>query len=73
MSNAYTSQTRLAHVRRGFTEEDVWRDALGNAEPLRVFVTDGALDAPEHLPAGSMRSMKHGPYAESLLRPGWFA
>ena len=51
-----TTQTRIAMVRNGFTEQCEWREALGGAEPLRVAVTDGPLDAPEHGPAGSTRA-----------------
>lgn len=54
--SAYSTLTRTAHVRRGFTEEDVYREALGGAEPLRVFVIDGPIDAPAHIPAGSTGS-----------------
>lgn len=53
MSNI-TALTRVTPcVRTGFTERCIWRDALGGAEPLRVAVTDGPLDAPQHSPAGS--------------------
>lgn len=54
MSNI-TALTRFASVRRGFTEESIWRDALGGPEPLRVHVIDGPLDAPEYMPCGSMQ------------------
>lgn len=53
MSNITTLTRVTPCVRTGFTEQCVWRDALGGAEPLRVAVTDGPLDAPEHGPAGS--------------------
>jgi len=44
-------------VRPGYTEQDVWRAALGNYEPLRAFATlSGDLDAPLVLPAGSTRA-----------------
>lgn len=52
---AFSALTRYAQARRGFAEEDIWRDALGGPEPLRVFVTDGPIDAPDWIPAGSTR------------------
>ena len=40
-------------VRRGFTEQDVWRDALGVFEPLLAFADKlPTLDAPDCLPSG---------------------
>ena len=51
-----TSSGRV-QVRRGFTEESIWREALGGSEALLCFVTYGPLDAPEQMPAGSMRSI----------------
>ena len=49
-------------VRRGFSEQDTWRDALGPQEPLHVFSILGqTLDAPELLPAGALRSTQYGP------------
>lgn len=40
-------------VRRGFTEQDVWRESLGIYEPLLAFADKlPTLDAPEHLAAG---------------------
>lgn len=50
------SSTRV-QVRGGFTEESIWRDVLGDSEPLPLFVTFGPLDAPDTMPAGSMRSI----------------
>jgi hypothetical protein len=42
------------YVRREFSDEAVWRDALGNGEPLYVHsCTDTPPDAPEYLAAGS--------------------
>lgn len=55
--SAFSDLTRYAQVRAPFTEEGTYRDALGRAEPLRVFVADGPLDAPEWMPAGAMRSI----------------
>ncbi len=52
-TDTYTLRTRVAMVRYGFTQQCDWRDALGGAEPLRVAVIDGPIDAPEWLPAGS--------------------
>lgn len=53
--SAITPLTRFISVRHGFTEQCVWRPALGGYEPLRVAVTDGPLDAPDWMPAGSMQ------------------
>ena len=50
-------QTRRVIVRFGFTECDTWRAALGPNEPLLYHAAvSGSLDAPENLPAGSMRA-----------------
>jgi len=57
-TDTYTFSTRVAGVRRGYTQECDWRDALGGAEPLRVAVIDGPMDAPEWLPAGSTRAAR---------------
>lgn len=55
-------------VRQEFSDESIWRDALGAAEPLFVFsALEPHLDAPEIMPAGSTRSTKYGPY----LSPSW--
>ena len=52
--SSITALTRVTPcVRTGFAEQCIWRDTLGGAEPLRVAVTDGPLDAPQHSPAGS--------------------
>ena len=53
--SAFSNFTRYALVRRGFTEECLWREALGGNEPLRVSVTDGPMDAPNWISAGSVR------------------
>ena len=53
-----TPYTSTAHapstlVREGYTDDCVWRAALGPAEPLRPFaMLGGPLDAPEWIPAG---------------------
>ena len=48
-------QTKSTHVlmRPGFSEQDIWRKALGDNAPLLVFADRlPTLDAPEHLAAG---------------------
>ena len=50
--SAYTSLTRVALVRWGYSEEQVWRDALG-PQALRCCATDGPIDAPTWIPTGS--------------------
>lgn len=56
-------------VRAEFADCAVWRDALGNAEPLLAFASTGdCLDAPEHVPAGAMRANKYGPMAQYASR-----
>lgn len=40
-------------VRKDYSEESIWRDALGYSEPLHVWSTDGAIDAPTRIPNGS--------------------
>ena len=48
-------------VRAGFSECETWRQALGNAAPLLWVADTGyCLDAPEHVPAGGMRSSNLG-------------
>jgi hypothetical protein len=40
-------------VRRGYSEQDTWRDALGVFEPLLAYADKlPTLDAPDYLPAG---------------------
>jgi hypothetical protein len=57
-------------VRAEYSEEAVWRDALGRAEPLLVFASrEPHLDAPEILPAGGMRATKYGPRCSPAWRP----
>ena len=49
-------------VRDGFSEQDVWRAALGPFEPLHVVSHKcDALDAPQWLPAGATRAAFFGP------------
>lgn len=51
-------------VRPGYTEQDTWRDVLGDAEPLHCFSTLGhCIDAPTVMPAGSVAAK--GAYDES--------
>lgn len=57
MSNITAMTPVTPCVRTGFSEQCIWRDALGEFEPLRVAVTDGPLDAPEHGPAGSSHAV----------------
>lgn len=41
-------------VRGGFSEDNEWREALGNGALLLAYATTGyCLDAPERIPAGS--------------------
>lgn len=39
-------------VRRCFSEESIWREALGPCEPLLVAATYGCLDATNWIPTG---------------------
>jgi hypothetical protein len=71
--STYTRMTRTAMVLCSHSEESTYRDAMGGAEPLRVFVVDGPIDAPEWHPAGGMRSSKNGPIARETMRNGWYA
>lgn len=48
-------QTDSIHllVRPGFSEQDIWRQALGDSAPLLVFADRlPTLDAPQYLAAG---------------------
>jgi hypothetical protein len=48
-------------VRDGFSEQDVWRAALGPFEPLHVVGHKcDALDAPQWLPLGATRWCSYG-------------
>lgn len=53
MTSKFGSARRVG-VRGVFSDEAVWRDALGGPEPLHVASTDGPLDAPESMPGGGM-------------------
>jgi hypothetical protein len=72
--SSFSNLTRFAQVRYGYTECDTYRDALGGAEPLRCFVTDGPLDAPGWMPAGSTEAPSKlpgdKPRASIANRPG---
>ena len=53
----YRTDAVYTLVRRGFTEQDTWRDALGLYEPLLAFADKlPTLDAPEYLPSGHTTS-----------------
>jgi len=66
-----TILTKVSLVRAGFTDESVWRAALGNAEPLRCFAASiDSLDAPDWMPAGGMRST-NCPSREPLPISAW--
>lgn len=57
----YTEQTRRSIVRVPFSDDSTYRAALGNLEQLLVMACSGGhLDAPEHVPAGGMRSTNNG-------------
>lgn len=56
-----------ALVRNGFSQSAVFGNAVRGL-PLLAFAIDGALDAPESIPAGSMRAYKAGPYKTSICR-----
>lgn len=48
-------------VRHAFSDEVVWRAALGNSEPLYPFALHGVcLEAPDNIPAGSTRGYTFG-------------
>lgn len=61
-------------ARFGWSDHDVWRETLP-AVPLYAMSTDGALDAPETLPAGSMvarqRNGKPTPCRAYCPRESW--
>jgi hypothetical protein len=66
--SALSRHTCYASVRSAFAEEAVYREALGRAEPLRVAVIDGPLDAPEWIPAGGTKGANsHGAVAQLML------
>lgn len=50
----------LISVRPEFTEEKTWREALGPDAPLLCYSDEiPTLDAPEWIPAGSMRASNY--------------
>lgn len=52
-----TVLTRYAMVRCAYSQDGVWREALGDKASLRPFVTfECGLDAPEWIPAGSAKA-----------------
>lgn len=57
---------KVTLVRREFTEEADWREALPR-EPLHVHSAyTGSMDAPEMSPAGGMRSTRSGKGAQLI-------
>ena len=51
-----TILTRYELVRGAYSQDAVWREALGNSARLRPFVTfECGIDAPEYLPTGSAK------------------
>ena len=59
----YTYQSRRVLVRGAFTDQGTYRRALGDSEPLSMFaygIGCGNLDAPTHIPAGSMVAACYG-------------
>ena len=58
----YRTGNRNINVTSPFTDETVWRKALGNKEALLCFSVSGnSLDAPDHLPGGSLFNSQFGP------------
>lgn len=55
-----TMRSPRAIVRYGYRETDTWRTACGNAALLLALCAYGPLDAPENMPAGSMRAFGLG-------------
>jgi len=56
-------------VRAEYSEEAVWRKALGNAASLLVFAArEPHLDAPELMPSGSTPSSANGPDVPPVWR-----
>lgn len=63
------SHPKYAIVRQGYTEQDVWREVLGQSEPLHCFsIVGGIIDAPNVIPAGSMKSSPHGCFLTPSFR-----
>jgi hypothetical protein len=49
----YRTDCVYSCVRRGYSEQDTWREALGLFEPLLAYADKlPSLDAPEYLPSG---------------------
>lgn len=47
-------------VRKGFTQDDQFREVLGNSEWLLCFADTGyCIDAPERIPAGATQACKY--------------
>ena len=65
MTDRYAQRTI---VRDGFTEQDTWRKALGDAAPLLAFASYGPLDAPDIMPAGSVCFGLGGPQLRDAFR-----
>jgi hypothetical protein len=64
-----TNMTRRALVRCDYSQDAVWRPALGESAALYVFVTfECGIDAPDYSPAGSMKSSQHGAFQSSIFR-----
>jgi hypothetical protein len=53
----YTSQTPRALVRCAYSQDAVWREALGDSAKLFCFVTlECGIDAPQRIPYGGSKS-----------------
>lgn len=69
MTIAYRTGSKPAGVRADYSEQAIWRNALGGKAPLLVFSVWGdALDAPEHIPAGSLSASRFGPFQNATQR-----
>lgn len=69
--NAIFNPVGAAHrvgCRAGYSEESVWREALGGTEPLLAFATFGCLDATNWIPTGA-----HVGNQATSERPGAYA
>jgi len=51
--------TKRITLKKEFSQESTWRDALGESEPLLIFSdwTD-CLDAPDWIPAGATKQVQ---------------
>jgi len=63
--------SQRAVVRMDYSEQAIWRAALGNSEPLLCHATYGPIDARDVMPAGSMVSCKLGSRGSVTFRPCW--